>query len=76
MPTIIDCESTGHSLIELYSFATDRGRKLRIVQQCEICGGVEIIELCRGKGRRRVIVVMKETEFYKRWKKEKMEKAG
>jgi len=64
----IDCSSVGHTFGELYSFAVKRGRSLIVFQQCEMCGLAQVVELCRGKGRRRVIVDTKDTEFYKQLK--------
>lgn len=64
MSTIIDCKSFNHSLVDLYSFAIDRGKKLKVFQWCEICGAVQVVELCRGKGRRRVIIKMKYPKIY------------
>jgi len=66
----IDCKSVGHIFEDAYSFAVKRGRSLIVVQQCEICGVIQVAEHCRDKRRRRMIVTFKDTKFYKRRKEE------
>lgn len=73
MATIVHCDNNNHSFVDFYSFAAHRGKSLIVFKVCEICGGAEVIEMPRGRGRRRVIVKLKLPELYKQLKEKKEE---